>query len=882
MKKSKMFLMFALCWAISFNILNAQSAKRTEDFPGMQTGEAVQSFPNHLQAQGKILGTIQLIDTRDPLGVTVVNSKLIVTSSDGKGNNYFDVYDFNGNLISSTAQGTTTNWGYRGLAFDGTYILASDDSTIKKIDPNTFNVVSFIKNNSHSPHRGIAYVPGENAIYSTNFSNGYLVKIDATTGATIKTLKKPYSSPYGIAFDHYSYSNGGYLWFAEPCLYGKFRLSRVDTIDGNCDYTYDFSSQLPDSALNGGIEIIDNHPDYPGKIVAVMVEQDYRKIIFADITDTPLTFPLDVEYKGEFGGFDETGLDINFWDVFNDYLYVVNNDREIAIFNIKDNPIVPTKIASFSPGDGIDNFFLKDSLLFVPHATVVPDTIAIYKMQNPLSWEYKSSFVVDGYVLNIKFYGHYAFVIMQNISKVQIFDISDLNNITLQKSIEVPPTNKIYSLELNQNRGLLLLGIKDSLKIYNVRNPINPVLISSKHIGEIPYKMDIIDDNYFAYIGSGEAGGIWFLECWDYSDSSNIANVDGWGIRALVDLKVANGLILVTSGGFPFKGLNLFSLDTEMGKLRQGPHLEFDDAQLIAVYTPSSSSSPIVRRFNSINSNSSNGNYTKQWDSKETYYYTSRGESYWPYSYGSEKAKIFRTKPPASTVSLTMGVYPPDAERDGCGTDPSVGIHHYARGSSQKIRPIEKPHKGWYFTKWTGSINTTTKEPTIIMDRNKNVIANFGKLMLTVSGTIPDTGFCPMAIRKIPRFLNLPINICASDGDGWNLSSISFKATGSGNEKEDIDGVFLYKGSTLLFYGKFDQDNGTLKAVFNPPLQIPAGECINLILSYQFDFNPVTYAQNGIIGFHVETAAVSATPMNHSSGIIQGKAQKGKNLQVLQ
>ncbi len=871
MKYLKFILVFVFSIMLLHNELNAQAMKteaNTDSF--LKQPSSNFRLPT---AEGKILAQYQLLTTRDPLGVTVANGKIIISSTDNNGGNFFDVYDIHGNYQSSYSQGTTSKYGYRDLAFDGTHILASDDSTIKKIDPTDFHVVSQIKNSAHSPHRGLAYDPGSKAIYSTNFRHGNLVKIDAATGATLETLAQPFSAPYGIAFDHYSYTNAGFLWYAEPSYYGKFRLTRVDTSTGNFDFSYDLTSALPDSALSGGLEIINNHPDYPDSVVALMVDQHNAKLVIVNITNTPLTFPTKVEYLNDFGGYDATGLDINSMLVYSGYLFAVNNEKTVRIFDVKTNPAIPAVKGEVLIGDGLDYLAVHNNALFAPYAPQLPDTVMVFDISDPLNWTLKSRFFVNKRVVEMKFYGNYAFVITQDEAKVRIYDISDLKNIQLKDSILTP--DNCYSIETDANKGLLFVGYGKTttgFSVYDVSSPLAPKeLGKTTDLWHTPMKMTLADSNHIITLTSenANAGGFWYLECFDISDFSSISKADGLAMSSAWDMKIIDGVILVSSTDYPNKGVRMFSWDNNFSTFRMGGLMEFDHAELIAAYSPAASSGKNIKQ---------RGFPLKDWTPRETYYYFSRGSYvYWPYSYGSEKGKIYGILPPtkAKKVTLTMEVRPSGAEKDGCATVPSVGSHTYTKGASVTLKPIEQPDKGWYFTKWTGDINTTTKEPTITMDDHKVAVANFGKVMLSVSGSVPDTGFCPMAIRKIPRFLNLPINLCASDVDGWNVSSISFVSSGAGNEKEDINGVFLYKGSNLLYYGKYDKDNGTIKAVFNPPLQIPAGECVKLVLSYQFDFNPVTYASNGIVGFHIETGAVSATPMHHSKGIIQGKAKNG-------
>jgi len=110
-------------------------------------------------------------DKDGTVGVTVVGDKVIVSVGEDSADvvdNKFYVYNFDGTLVQSFPQGSTTGLGFRDLAFDGSSILASEDNTIKKIDPNTFQITGSITNTQNAIHRGLAYDAVDNVIWSAN------------------------------------------------------------------------------------------------------------------------------------------------------------------------------------------------------------------------------------------------------------------------------------------------------------------------------------------------------------------------------------------------------------------------------------------------------------------------------------------------------------------------------------------------------------------------------------------------------------------------------------------------------------------------------------------------------------------------------------------
>jgi len=292
MKKTLLPLLVLL---ISFSVLTAQSRNQEAAFYNKTVKDGITHVPvaeNAIEAAGDTLYTFPLqgtgTDSPLNLGVTVVNDTIIVSSggysSVDIGDNMFYRYTLDGTFIDSVAQNGTAGWGYRDLAYDGTYVLGSDNTEIRKFDPTTLAFVTSVTNAAQSTHRGLAYDAGEDAIYSTNFTSGPLLKMDASTGTTLRNYGNPSVAPYGIALDPFTNPAVMDLWYAEPSVAGTFRLSKVDTATGNVTFSFDLSAIFPFSS--GGLEIINDHPDYPGKIIAVaLVQADPVDLIaFVDMT----------------------------------------------------------------------------------------------------------------------------------------------------------------------------------------------------------------------------------------------------------------------------------------------------------------------------------------------------------------------------------------------------------------------------------------------------------------------------------------------------------------------------------------------------------------------------------------------------------------------
>ncbi|HDQ00471.1 MAG TPA: hypothetical protein ENN22_14995, partial [bacterium] len=347
-----------------------------------------------------------------------------------------------------------------------------------------------------------------------------MLRIDPATGATIFSLPNPvsYAKPYGLAFDRFTGAQDPYLWFAEPWSYGQFRLSQVNVWDGLIYHTIDVTAALarPDSCLSGGLEIIDNHPDYPGKIIAVAVEQKTNSILFVDITGTPLPDRILLQNRASIGGWLHRAMvennflyefrahDLNILDladnkrkrssrllpsepqnglVFNDFLYLYypgqneNFNKRIEFINVsnKDRPFIAgwytttrilsrgiMKLAVSSVAGGGD--FL---IVLTQQSTSwgALEKILLFELPSPGSLVYKSELSAD--IVDIAAAGNYVYVLLKTPQqKLTVYEISN-NSFIERGSIAIADLEKItvagdYAYVACTNlQGLKVIDISD-------------------------------------------------------------------------------------------------------------------------------------------------------------------------------------------------------------------------------------------------------------------------------------------------------------------------------------------------------------------------------------------------------------------------------------
>lgn len=117
-------------------------------------------------------------------------------------------YDLFGNLVATFVQPTTSAFGWRDLAFDGTYLYTSDSPNIEQIDPATGTVTGETIPGPLEPNRGLAYDPVTDHFWTADFASD-IFEIDRS-GSIVNQYPNSLAV-YGLAWDATS-SGGPYLW----------------------------------------------------------------------------------------------------------------------------------------------------------------------------------------------------------------------------------------------------------------------------------------------------------------------------------------------------------------------------------------------------------------------------------------------------------------------------------------------------------------------------------------------------------------------------------------------------------------------------------------------------------------------------------------------
>lgn len=186
------------------------------------------------------------------------------TSSDP--NRLFQL-DEDGNLIATFNQPTTSIFGWRDLAFDGTFLYASDSPDIEQIDPNTGGVTGVTIPGPLNPNRALAYDPDTDHFWTANFSSD-IYEIDRS-GTVINQYSNDLSI-YGMAWDDAT-PGGPFLWIWSQDGNGTL-ASQFDPETGALTGLA-FDGDSPPGGIAGGAAFTSDFPGAEGLPMLIGMHQ---------------------------------------------------------------------------------------------------------------------------------------------------------------------------------------------------------------------------------------------------------------------------------------------------------------------------------------------------------------------------------------------------------------------------------------------------------------------------------------------------------------------------------------------------------------------------------------------------------------------------------
>jgi hypothetical protein len=152
--------------------------------------------------------TLDTLTDTQFLGVEFDGTNFWVTGGNSGGSpNKLYKYDATGNLLNTYDQNSSAGWGWRDLAFDGTYLWGSDDTIVDQIDPATGLPTGVTMTGPISPCRALAYDPATGNFWTASFSSSIY---EFNAGGTVNTYGNTFAI-YGMAWDDVS-TDGPWLW----------------------------------------------------------------------------------------------------------------------------------------------------------------------------------------------------------------------------------------------------------------------------------------------------------------------------------------------------------------------------------------------------------------------------------------------------------------------------------------------------------------------------------------------------------------------------------------------------------------------------------------------------------------------------------------------
>ncbi len=253
--------------------------------------------------------------------------------------------DSNGNLLATFDQHGTSAWGWRDLAWDGTYLYGSDDGTIDQIDPVTGDTTGVTINGPATTNRALAYNPDTDHFFTANF--GSVIDEFGRDGTVYNTWANT-KAIYGMAFDGLS-EGGPYLWvFSQdgPGLDTLLEISQFEIATGT--YTgVSWQGDVPDGYLGGiaGGACFTTEWDASIGALFVLGQGDPMDFIYGYEIATNMTW-LSVLSGGSGSVAPGDSAEIVFMVDFRDST-IVPDSTYAADANVDDNSIAPTHVKPF-------------------------------------------------------------------------------------------------------------------------------------------------------------------------------------------------------------------------------------------------------------------------------------------------------------------------------------------------------------------------------------------------------------------------------------------------------------------------------------------------------------------------------------------------------
>lgn len=213
------------------------------------------------------------------LAVEAAFGSLWVTGAAGSQSappNYLYEISLDGSTLINTfeqAASAASDWGYRDLASDGTYLYTGCGSSFYQIDPTDGSVQAEVVHSLGIVIRALAYIPDSDTFITADFDSDIIeFSFNGSTVSEIRRFNFGLEGQYGMAYDTFS-SGGPFLWIHDQTISSTpaCHLYQADiSIPGSeiltgVNYNVPYMGSNTGDQLAGGLFISTNW--VPGKIV---------------------------------------------------------------------------------------------------------------------------------------------------------------------------------------------------------------------------------------------------------------------------------------------------------------------------------------------------------------------------------------------------------------------------------------------------------------------------------------------------------------------------------------------------------------------------------------------------------------------------------------
>ena len=229
-------------------------------------------------------------------------------------------------------------------------------------------------------------------------------------------------------------------------------------------------------------------------------------------------------------------------------------------------------------------------------------------------------------------------------------------------------------------------------------------------------------------------------------------------------------------------------------------------------------------------------------------------------SYGED---IVTTGPPGgppSGCAVVGRVLPAKAKTDGCKVIPP---RIECKCGQEEVSFSAESAGGWALKGWDPGPNVMCPA-----SGESEAVANFTPT-LSASGS-GDVAMCPKGEGMTHTVLNF--GLTASTADDWQVTNMTFQATGNGDDKKAVKKVRLYRGGAKLGEKSYAADNGAVQFSF-PKIIIPAGQTETFRLEYEFDPEQMQDCSGPKQTFGVTLTSHNAEPVHYPPGLRSGSPQ---------